>query len=252
LNEVIGHVVTLPLLVPFSSWRLQLQQQEYEKLFARIAKTQFWFLSSLVQWIKCSFVWGRAFRQNKLAVVSSVSLLYGLSVLTFGTALYFGGMWTVAKYWFFPWCVYHFWMTTFITTSYKQREGKTEKVMVVHIRYPQWVEFLTHKMNYIMSANRRSLRVPSYNIEKSYTEVRAKLDNFMEELSFRSDFWHTMCNSAAWWVTIAKNFNGISAAWILITPVLALYGFMTTEVQTATFRIGVLWYFIAGLGITVG
>ena len=253
VNEIIGHLVTLPLLVPFESWKLQLKHQEYEKLLAKVASTPFWWLSSIIHWLKCNFAWRSAFQRKPAAVVSSVSIMYLGAAVCFGSMIYFSGIWALLKYWFFPWCVYHFWMTTFITTSYKVREGKQmEKVMVVHIKYPHWVELLTNNMNYIMSAHRSSLKIPSYNIKQSYQSISEKWGNYMQVLSFRTDFLASMKQSAQFVIYVAKNFNTVSGSFILITPILALYGVFTTEIQIPTLKLAVILYFVGGLGITVG
>ena len=49
-----------------------------------------------------------------------------------------------------------------------------------------------------------------------------------------------------------KHVNWIQSILLLGTPLIALYGMFTTELQTKTLMWTILYYFITGLGITAG
>ncbi|KAJ1301935.1 hypothetical protein OPQ81_000774 [Rhizoctonia solani] len=51
-----------------------------------------------------------------------------------------------------------------------------------------------------------------------------------------------------WW----KELNHINCFFIFVTPLIALYGALTTSLQLKTACFAIFWYFVTGLGITAG
>src|SRR4051794_16599280 len=77
---------------------------------------------------------------HRLKMIGSMSITYLSAAIYFSLMLYFGGFWTLCKYWLLPWLAYHAWMSVFITTAYHCKEvgDKKQRTIVVYCRYPRW------------------------------------------------------------------------------------------------------------------
>jgi len=196
-----------------------------------------------------------AFKSNRRGVLTSISLLYIFCAIFFPLMVTYLGFWGLCKYWLVPWLVYHFWMSTFITTSYKQVEGqpsKQEKVIVVHCRYPKWVEFLTNNYNYHITTDKFSKMIPNYNVKKTYLDLKNQFGTYVEERTFSRTMLITFKSNLDWWKLTLKEIKWPTFLFLLITPPLGLYGYMTTPLLTNTLYFSLFMYMFAGMGITVG
>lgn len=54
------------------------------------------------------------------------------------------------------------------------------------------------------------------------------------------------------WKNLLSEIQWVSAIALTITPILAIYGMFTTQLQLKTFIWAAIYYFITGLGITAG
>lgn len=255
VNSIVGTLVSLPLLFPFESFKAQIQSKEYAQMSSSLVSGPFWWIASAAQWARANFDLHSAFKANKRRILASVSLLYIFVALFFPLMVRFVGVWGLIKYWLAPWIVYHFWMSTFITTSYRQTGGvhsKQEKVIVVHVNYPKWVEFLSNNINYIITTDQISKMVPNYNVKKAYLDFKKQLGANVEEMSFYRAMFETMKSTGFWWFSTLKQIKWPTAIFLVSTPPLAIYGATTTPLQANTAYLSLFMFIFAGLGITVG
>jgi len=181
----------------------------------------------------------------------------------FPLMLYNLGTWGLVKYWFIPWLVYHFWMSTFAATSSvmcKIPFLENTSVRFTICKYPKWVEFLTRDMNYVMTATRNvttaithhpTIAVPSYNLKNYYHSLRNTMDKHWEEVQFGWDTIGQLVYARQIADTLAM-VNWPTASFLVVCPVIALWGICTTPLTLPTALWAILTYQIAGLGITVG
>jgi acyl-lipid omega-6 desaturase (Delta-12 desaturase) len=208
VNDLVGHIVFLPLLYPFHSWRLlhdqhhkhtnkmdvdnawmpfrtevydsfnTVQRVGYEKM-----RGKFWWIGSILHWAMIHFDrsnylsqrdWEKARFSN--AVVIGAALI-GLPILV-ATTGWFG----LVNFWFMPWMVYHFWMSTFTVVHHTLpeipfhepedwNEAKAQLFGTVHCEYPAWVEYMCHHIN-VHIPHHLSTAIPSYNLRKAHNRLK--------------------------------------------------------------------------------
>jgi len=130
----------------------------------------------------------------------------------------------------------------------QQKIQDTTFQVVVHYKYPKWVEVLSNHLNVQMTAEKISSLLPSYNnltinSNALYNALRDACPQYLEEIPFG-------------WNAIERE-EGVKIKWpttlfLITTPLIALYGFATTEIQLATAIVTLFSYFFGGLGITMG
>jgi stearoyl-CoA desaturase (delta-9 desaturase) len=249
VNSVIGNLVTLPLLFPFEAWKSLKNRDNWRP------RSRVWWLASISEWWRSNFHLFSAYQTGrKLWLVVSLSCFYLAAILSFSALIYSFGIWGFCKYWFFPWLVYHFWMSTFITMSYHVPKSEdTNATIVFHCKYPIWVEYLTNDMSYMMtSSHYLSTLIPNANIKQSYNTLRRSFDAYFEEISIGSALKTALRQN----LSEAKEFmdlvNWPTVIFLAIIHTVSIYGVLTTELQRSTMLFGLFCYFFAGLGITAG
>ena len=145
-NDLVGHVLLLPLLYPFHCWRVMHDKHhkytnhieednawaplrpEFFKslppvtqfLYAQ-ARGYFWWLASIGHWLAIHFDPKLYREQDRKDATFSMRVVQAFALVLFPTLFYFGsvsggilgGFWTIINFWLMPFLVYHFWMSTF-------------------------------------------------------------------------------------------------------------------------------------------
>ena len=86
--------------------------------------------------------------------------------------------------------------------------------------------------------------VPNYNLTKAKEVIKQKYIE-LQSISFNFDMIHKMFNNEAkisWVVTI----------FVIVTPILGIYGILTTPFIWKTYLLAFIFYYIGGVGITAG
>jgi omega-6 fatty acid desaturase (delta-12 desaturase) len=219
LNDLVGHLLMLPLLYPFHSWRImhnhhhnftnkmdvdnawqpfrpefygslgKLGQLGYQAL-----RGWFWWTGSIAHWAVLHFNWYRFTGKERQQVRFSALLVIGFAAIGFPVLLATVGIWGVVKFWLMPWLVYHFWMSTFTLVHHTAPEidfqepeqwdaAKAQLSGTVHCEYPAWVEFLCFHIN-VHVPHHISTAIPSYNLRMAHKSLRQNWGNYLYESRF--------------------------------------------------------------------
>jgi hypothetical protein len=163
LNEIIGEICLIPLMYPFASWRLRLfDYSEANGYITGLLKGRFWWLSSVWDWLLSAFHWSRNPR-----VIASFVCLYTFASIFFPLLAYNLGVWGLFKYYFIPFAIYHFWLSTVLKLKYGLPN-------VVNLRrIPECFEFLSNDISYVLnSVTELSAQIPSYNLREAYCFIQ--------------------------------------------------------------------------------
>ncbi|KAM9974377.1 hypothetical protein ACTFIW_007829 [Dictyostelium discoideum] len=285
VNYVVGTICMLPLMYPLAYWKKRIEKKATaSRDFVReIASGNFWFLSSLLQWLSLNF----SFNFSKSMMVS-VSFLYVFIALFFPIMTYSMGIWGLFKYYLIPLFVYHFWMSTFLKASSLSSVASKPTFFAL----PRWVQYLTQDFNIgvTLSHMSQNLGVPSYKWKDAYNLLKKEYEN-ITELSFASllinlppvvqhvepknstlsveldEKKQDETSSPSLFDPVTHPFgllkvdpskplheriNWNVAIFLCGTPLLALYGILTTPFITKTYITAFLAYYISGMGITAG
>lgn len=219
VNNLVGHILFLPLLYPFHSWRIlhnyhhahtnklehdnawqPLKPEIYGSLggfgqwIYRQVRGWFWWVGSIGHWALLHFDW-RQF-QGKERQQVKVSVLVVLAGAAIGFPVLFAtvGFWGVIKFWLMPWLGYHFWMSTFtivhhttldvpFTAPEEWHEATAQLAGTVHCDYPRWVEFLCHDINVHVPHHIASC-IPSYNLRAAHQIIKENWGDAVKERRF--------------------------------------------------------------------
>ncbi|EGC39055.1 hypothetical protein DICPUDRAFT_52931 [Dictyostelium purpureum] len=271
VNYVVGTICMLPLMYPLDYWKKRIEKKASEgRDFVReIASGHYWYFSSLLQWLSLNF----SFKFSK-GMMLSVSFLYLFIALFFPLMTYGFGVWGLFKYYLIPLFVYHFWMSTFLKASSLSNFSSKPTFFAL----PSWVEYLTQDFNIGVTLTNMSqnIGVPSYKWKDAYKALKKEYES-ITELSFATlltqlppvvqhvgekstptvelnkeensgEVLYAVHPSRPWYEKV----NWKIAAFLLGTPVLAIYGILTTPYVTKTYITAFIAYYIAGMGITAG
>lgn len=224
VNDVVGHILLLPLLYPFHSWRiLHNQHHKYTnkmdvdnawqpfrpelydcvspgvRWFYRGIRGKVWWLGSIAHWASLHFDWRNFSGKAREQVRFSVLLVIGFGAIAIPTLLYTTGIWGFIKFGVLPWLVYHFWMSTFTlvhhtdpTIDFQEpdewNEARAQLSGTVHCEYPLWVEFLCHHIN-VHVPHHLSTAIPAYNLRAAHRSLQ---ENWGDHLVERQFSWKLM------------------------------------------------------------
>ena len=219
VNDLVGHVMMLPLIYPFHSWRIlhnyhhahtnkldvdnawqPFQVDFYEngglplQLGYQAIRGKLWWVGSIAHWAMLHFDWTKfTGKQREQVRFSSLFVLIGAAIgfpIIFATI----GIWGFIKFWFLPWMVYHFWMSTFTLVHHtaadipfkpasEWHEALAQLSGSVHCDYPAWVEFLCHDIN-VHVPHHLSTAIPSYNLRKAHRILKENWGPYIRECRF--------------------------------------------------------------------
>jgi omega-6 fatty acid desaturase (delta-12 desaturase) len=219
LNNWLGHLMFLPLIYPFHSWRLlhdvhhrhtnNLDQDnawtpwtaaEYEeasgfmKAVYRGMRGGFWWLASVAHWVVLHFNLQNFEPRDRPRVFRSILLVSIFALVFFPSVWLLAGPWGIVKYWLMPWLGYHFWMSTFtlvhhtvpeISFHHQSDWHETESQLAgtLHCDYPRWVELLCHDIN-VHVPHHISVGIPSYNLRPAYGALQKEWGPLIKQTRF--------------------------------------------------------------------
>ena len=206
VNDLVGHIVTLPLAYPFHAWRiLHNHHHRYTnnmdqdntwtpfttevfdnasvslKWFYRRMRGWFWWMGSIAHWAKLHFNWGQFEGKQRKQVRFSVLLVLAAVAIAFPALIITTGITGLIKFWLMPFMVYHFWMSTFTMFHHTMpeipfkwegewNEARAQLSGTVNCKYPWWVEFLCHDIN-VHIPHHVTTAIPWYNLRKAHNSL---------------------------------------------------------------------------------
>lgn len=209
VNNWLGHIMFLPLLYPFHSWRIghnthhrytnnldldtawvPFSPEFYESLSPALQKGylalrgRFWFVASVAHWFNYHFDWRIFNPQDQKCVRRSVLLVVITAAIVFPVMFATLGFWGWVKFWLMPWLGYHFWMSTFTLVHHTHpdiafhpadtwNEAEAQLSGTVHCQYPAWVERFCHDIN-VHVPHHLSTAIPSYRLREAYALIKEK------------------------------------------------------------------------------
>lgn len=219
VNDLVGHVMFLPLIYPFHAWRLMHNHhhkhtnkmgednawqpwlpEAYEnanrplQLTYKFMRGRFWWLASLPHWSNLHFDWTKFKGKHREQVRFSALVVLIGAAIGFPILIATTGILGFIKFWLMPWLVYHFWMSTFTLVHHTMPdipfklieewdEAKAQLFGTVHCDYPRWVEFLCHDIN-VHVPHHISTAIPWYNLRPAYRILKEKWGNDLYETQF--------------------------------------------------------------------
>eukprot|EP01080_Neovahlkampfia_damariscottae_P012360 gene12360-6028_t len=254
INEITGTISMAPLLYPFQSWK----KSHRSEVVHKVVDSDFWVFGSLLQWLKSNIY----YEINTSLILNHVGI-YLFSSIVFGLIIYFKGVWGLWKYYIMPLINYHIVVSIFL----KMGNEAKKKNDLGFVDLPTFIAFIRYLCNECynvysfklkeLSENetivaqgeklkeRISELVPSYNFSKVKNELQKKMGEKYETLYLNFE--------------ILKNFfkNDPQIDWtitlfLLITPIMAIYGIVTTPFNWKTYLLGFIFYYLGGIGITMG
>ncbi|MDJ1184760.1 fatty acid desaturase [Roseofilum casamattae] len=219
VNDLVGHLVLIPCIYPFHSWRIKhnihhkytnhleidnawkaYTQEEYDSFDAierwayRGLRGKFWWLASAVHWARLHFQWwnfeGKEREQVKFSSLFSIATIaIGAPILIATT-----GFWGLFSFWFMPWLVFHFWMSTFTLLHHTApeihfqpaetwNEVEAQLSGTLHCDYPRWVEWLTHDIN-VHVPHHVSTGIPWYNLRAAHASLQENWGEYINTNEF--------------------------------------------------------------------
>ena len=227
VNNWLGHIMFLPLLYPFHSWRLlhdvhhrHTNDMEIDNAWAPWSKEEysgagsflqfvyrtmrgwFWWLASLAHWGALHFDLRNFEPRDRAKVKRSIAAVVLFALVFFPALFYAAGPWGVVKFWLMPWLGYHFWMSTFtlvhhtipeIQFRYSDTWNEVEAQLsgTVHCDYPKWIEVLCHDIN-VHVPHHISVGIPSYNLRPAYAALKENWAPLMKETKFSWELMQTI------------------------------------------------------------
>jgi acyl-lipid omega-6 desaturase (Delta-12 desaturase) len=229
VNDFVGHIMTLTLIYPFHAWRIlhnhhhkhtnklevdnawsPFTVETYENApsslqwFYRRLRGWFWWVGSIAHWGSLHFSWWNFQGKEKKQIRFSALLVIVFAAFAFPTLLYTTGIWGLIKFWFVPWVVYHFWMSTFtivhhtipeipFTPSENWNEAIAQLNGTIHCQYPWWVEFLCHDIN-VHIPHHITTGIPWYNLRKAHDSLKANWGEHLHEERFNLSLMKRIAN----------------------------------------------------------
>ncbi len=219
VNDLVGHIMFLPLLYPFHPWRLKHDHHHaytnmlgednawypftsaefnaikpYEQFFYRLIRGKFWWIGSIIHWGLLHFNADLYPEKQKSQVRFSAGLVIAFAAIAFPLIIATGGIFAWVNFFLMPWLVYHFWMSTFtivhhtmpdIPFKFKEEwHAATDQLTgTVHCDYPAWVEWLCHDIN-VHVPHHISTAIPSYNLRKAYASLQENWSGYIYSTKF--------------------------------------------------------------------
>lgn len=224
VNNWVGHIMMMPLIYPFHSWRILHDHHHVNtnkldvdnawnpwtfeafdaaspllKRAYRAMRGAFWWLASVAHWAVIHFDLNNFAPRDRKSVKVSITVVAVFAAIFFPTMYLTIGLWGIVKFWLMPWLGYHFWMSTFTLVHHTIPEIQfqpTDKwtpvpaqlAGTVHCDYPKWVEVLCHDIN-VHVPHHISVAIPSYNLRQAHKSL---MTNWGEHIHVRCFNWQLM------------------------------------------------------------
>ena len=219
VNDLVGHILMMPLIYPFHSWRLlhdhhHIHTNKLEidnawqpwtptayretpwlvRKFYEVLRGRLWWLASVAHWAKLHFDPSQVAERDRQKVKFSVAVVAIFAAVFFPTLIAAAGLWGVVKFWLMPWLGYHFWMSTFTLVHHTDPDiqfypvetwdaVEAQLAGTVHCTYPRWVEVLCHDIN-VHVPHHISTGIPSYNLRLAHASLKSNWGSRIQERQF--------------------------------------------------------------------
>lgn len=219
VNDIVGHLVFLPLIYPFHPWRIKHDHHHnftnmlgednawypftketyneikpYERFVYRHIRGRFWWLGSIVHWATLHFNPRLYTEKQRPQVRFSAGLVIAYALIAFPLMVAVGGIWGWVNFFLMPWLVYHFWMSTFTIVHHTMPDipfkfrsewnaAQDQLTGTVHCDYPAWVELLCHDINWHIP-HHISTGIPSYNLRMAQKSLDENWGNYLYKTKF--------------------------------------------------------------------
>ncbi|MBW4653327.1 MAG: fatty acid desaturase [Kaiparowitsia implicata GSE-PSE-MK54-09C] len=224
VNDLVGHVMMLPLIYPFHCWRMlhdfhhrhtnklgvdnawdpwttdsYVQCHPFVRGFYRLMRGWFWWIGSVAHWALMHFNWMQFEGRDRAKARLSILTVVAFAAVFFPALIATTGLWGLVKFWLMPWLFYHFWMSTFTVVHHTLPEiqfrpaedwsaAEAQLAGTVHCDYPKWVEVLCHDIN-VHIPHHLSVAIPSYNLRSAHAYL---LQNWQAHMITRRFDWSLM------------------------------------------------------------
>jgi len=219
VNDWVGHILMLPLIYPFHSWRILHDYhhvhtnelhvdnawqpwtlEDYSsapgwlRAFYAALRGRLWWLGSIAHWAKLHFDLSQFAPRDQGKVKVSIAAVAVFAAIFFPTLILTTGIWGFVKFWLMPWLVYHFWMSTFTLVHHtapnipfrpteEWNAAEAQLAGTVHCSYPRWVEILCHDIN-VHVPHHISVAIPSYNLRLAHQNLKQNWGSEIQEEQF--------------------------------------------------------------------
>jgi omega-6 fatty acid desaturase (delta-12 desaturase) len=220
VNNLVGHLMMMPLIYPFHSWRIQhnyhhahtnelgkdnawhpISPKEYESWgkisrwgFQLLMAKRLWWIASILHWATLHFNWTEFRTQDRAKVKQSVAVVVVFAAIAFPLMFATVGIWGFVKFWFIPWLVFHFWLSTFtlvhhtapdipFVESRKWNAAVAQLFGTVHCDYPRWIEFLCHDIN-VHIPHHISTAIPCYKLRLAHRSLQETWGDYLRKCQF--------------------------------------------------------------------
>ncbi|MGJ3252234.1 MAG: fatty acid desaturase [Elainellaceae cyanobacterium] len=219
INDWVGHLLMLPLMYPFHSWRilhnhhhvhtnkLQVDNAWHPwttdayinspvliQTIYRALRGRFWWLASIAHWGNLHFDLSQFSLRDRPKVKFSITLVAIFAAIFFPSVAIATGIGGVIKFWLLPWLVYHFWMSTFTLVHHTNLDiqfhptetwnsADAQLSGTAHCSYPRWVELLCHDIN-VHVPHHISVAIPAYNLRMAHDSLSQDWGSYLKEHKF--------------------------------------------------------------------
>ncbi|MBD2665914.1 fatty acid desaturase [Richelia sinica FACHB-800] len=217
VNDLVGHIFMMPLIYPFHSWRIghnhhhkhtnKLEEdnawhpirpevfaswgKNRQSAFEFFMRKRLWWIGSIGHWAVVHFDARKFKPKDQASVKLSVAVVLIFAAVVFPTLIITTGVWGFIKYWFIPWMVYHFWMSTFTIVHHtaadvpfspadKWNAALAQLSGTIHCDYPRWIEILCHDIN-VHVPHHISTAIPSYNLRLAYDSIKQNWQPYLHD-----------------------------------------------------------------------
>jgi omega-6 fatty acid desaturase (delta-12 desaturase) len=110
------------------------------------------------------------------------------------------GWWGLVNYWFMPWLVFHFWMSTITLLHHTKpdipfkpqpqwNEAQAQLMGTAHCQYPPWFEWMAPDIN-VHVPHHISTAIPWYNLRQAHASLEQNWGEYMTTNEFSlSSLW---------------------------------------------------------------
>lgn len=219
VNDWVGHILMLPLIYPFHSWRIlhnhhhvhtnkllvdnawhpwlpeaYAEAHPFIQGFYRALRGRFWWLASITHWVAIHFDLSQFSKRDQGKVKVSIAAVIIFASVFFPTLILTTGIWGFIKFWLLPWLGYHFWMSTFTLVHHTDSNihfhpaqtwnaAQAQLAGTVHCTYPRWIETLCHDIN-VHVPHHISVAIPAYNLRMAHKSLMHNWGSYMQERQF--------------------------------------------------------------------
>ncbi|KAJ1268628.1 hypothetical protein BS78_07G149400 [Paspalum vaginatum] len=223
VEDIVGTLAFMPLIYPYEPWRFKhdrhhaktnmlIEDTAWQPVWQREIESSPFLRKAIIfgygpirPWMSIAhwLIWHfnlKKFRPNEVPRVKiSLACVFAFMAIGWPLIILKSGLAGWFKFWFMPWMVYHFWMSTFtmvhhtaphipFKSSEEWNAAQAQLNGTVHCNYPQWIEILCHDIN-VHVPHHISPRIPSYNLRAAYDSIKQNWGKYVNEANWN---WRLM------------------------------------------------------------